>query len=94
MKEKGAGVYAVFRKTPGEARGYAKFQCKKWDRKETGAGGCANFRKTQNTAGGYADFQLRESDMKETGAGGYANFRKKPQIQPEAMQIFDSEKVI
>ena len=35
MREKGAGGYAVFRKTPGAAGGYAKFQCKEWDRKET-----------------------------------------------------------
>ena len=56
MKEKGAGGYAVFWKTPGAAGGYADFHFKKCDRKEKGAGSNAVFRKTSYAAGGYAYF--------------------------------------
>ena len=45
MREKDAGGYVVFRKTPRSARGYEKFHYKEWDRKETEARGYANFRK-------------------------------------------------
>ena len=42
-KEKGAGGYAVFRKTPNTDGGYADFKFRKGDMKETGAGGYAIF---------------------------------------------------
>ena len=61
MTERGASGYAVFRKTPGAAGGYANFQLRTSDMKETGAGGYANFQKIPNTAGGYADFRKNQA---------------------------------
>ena len=89
MKGKGARGYAVLRKKPGAAGGYADFQFKECDMKEKGAGGYAIFRKTPDAAGGYADFQFKKYYMKAKGARGYAFSRK--HVIPQSTSMISLE---
>ena len=72
MKEIGAGGYAVFRKTPNTAGGYADFQFKKYDMKEKGVGGYAVFQKTHNPTNHVTDIFARTT----RDAGGHTHFLK------------------
>ena len=61
--------------------------------KEKGAGGYANFWKTPGAARGYADFNFKNVTGRKQPPEAMPFFEK-PQMHPEAMQIFNSEKVI